>query len=278
MGSPDSEPERIEDEGPALQVTIAPFWMGKYEVTWDEFERVRLQPRHQEEEARRSRPRHAARDREGRRRRHPPHPALRRHDLRLRPQEQAGDLHDPPRGDGILPLALGQDRQELPPADRGRVGIRLPRRDHHRLLASATTRRSSASTPGTSRTPRSRCRSARRSPTPGASTTCTATSPSGASTTTPDAYDAFAKRRANGPVVLPDAKEYPYVARGGSWDDDADRLRSAARRGSEPGMERPGPPAPPEHLVAHRRHASSASASSAPSRSRKTSRASSPPW
>ena len=34
--------------------------------------------------------------------------------------------------------------------------------------------------------------------------------------------------------MLPDAKEYPYVARGGSWDDDADKLRSAARRASNP--------------------------------------------
>jgi formylglycine-generating enzyme required for sulfatase activity len=35
------------------------------------------------------------------------------------------------------------------------------------------------------------------------------------------------------PVVLPDAKEYPYVARGGSWNDDPELLRSAARKGSD---------------------------------------------
>jgi len=35
------------------------------------------------------------------------------------------------------------------------------------------------------------------------------------------------------PVILPTAKEYSYVARGGSWDDDADRLRSAARLASD---------------------------------------------
>jgi formylglycine-generating enzyme required for sulfatase activity len=34
------------------------------------------------------------------------------------------------------------------------------------------------------------------------------------------------------PVVLPDAKEYPYVARGGHWDADPDQLRSAARLAS----------------------------------------------
>src|SRR5689334_2307685 len=37
MGSPSSEPGRNDDEGPQHQVTLKPFWMGKYEVTWDEF-------------------------------------------------------------------------------------------------------------------------------------------------------------------------------------------------------------------------------------------------
>jgi formylglycine-generating enzyme required for sulfatase activity len=50
--------------------------------------------------------------------------------------------------------------------------------------------------------------------------------------------DAYKKSSADTPtlepVVLPDAKEYPYVARGGSWDDDAELLRSAARRVSNP--------------------------------------------
>ena len=38
MGSPDGEPGRAEDEGPQHRVRVEPFWMGKYEVTWDEFE------------------------------------------------------------------------------------------------------------------------------------------------------------------------------------------------------------------------------------------------
>ncbi|MCE9606688.1 MAG: formylglycine-generating enzyme family protein [Planctomycetia bacterium] len=38
MGSPTSEEKRGEDEGPQHEVEIAPFWMGKYEVTWDEYE------------------------------------------------------------------------------------------------------------------------------------------------------------------------------------------------------------------------------------------------
>jgi formylglycine-generating enzyme required for sulfatase activity len=38
MGSPDSEPHRKPDEGPQVKVKIEPFWMGKYEVTWNEYD------------------------------------------------------------------------------------------------------------------------------------------------------------------------------------------------------------------------------------------------
>ena len=38
MGSPDSEKGRNKDEGPQHPVQVKPFWMGKVEVTWDEFD------------------------------------------------------------------------------------------------------------------------------------------------------------------------------------------------------------------------------------------------
>jgi formylglycine-generating enzyme required for sulfatase activity len=38
MGSPDSEKERKPDEGPQHKVKLDPFWMGQYEVTWNEYE------------------------------------------------------------------------------------------------------------------------------------------------------------------------------------------------------------------------------------------------
>ena len=38
MGSPANEVGRREDEGPQHPVRIAPFWMGKTEVTWDEYD------------------------------------------------------------------------------------------------------------------------------------------------------------------------------------------------------------------------------------------------
>ncbi|MEO8427575.1 MAG: SUMF1/EgtB/PvdO family nonheme iron enzyme, partial [Verrucomicrobiota bacterium] len=38
MGSPPNEPGYKLDEAPQHKVKISPFWMGKYEVTWNEFE------------------------------------------------------------------------------------------------------------------------------------------------------------------------------------------------------------------------------------------------
>ena len=38
MGSPDGEPGHKPDEAPQHEVEISPFWMGKCEVTWNEYE------------------------------------------------------------------------------------------------------------------------------------------------------------------------------------------------------------------------------------------------
>ena len=64
---------------------------------------------------------------------------------------------------------------------------------------------------------------------------CTETLPNGALITTTQAfYGTFkAGTPALFPVLLPTDQRYSHVARGGSWDDDAPLLRSAARRGSE---------------------------------------------
>jgi formylglycine-generating enzyme required for sulfatase activity len=37
MGSPESEEGRKDDEGPQVEIEVAPFWMGKTEVTWKEY-------------------------------------------------------------------------------------------------------------------------------------------------------------------------------------------------------------------------------------------------
>ena len=38
MGSPESEEGRDESEGPQREVEISPFWMSKFEITWDAYE------------------------------------------------------------------------------------------------------------------------------------------------------------------------------------------------------------------------------------------------
>jgi formylglycine-generating enzyme required for sulfatase activity len=38
MGSPDDEEGRGDDEGPQHEVKIDPFWMGKFELTWDQYD------------------------------------------------------------------------------------------------------------------------------------------------------------------------------------------------------------------------------------------------
>lgn len=38
MGSPDNETGRADNEGPQRRVQIDPFWMGKYEITWNQFD------------------------------------------------------------------------------------------------------------------------------------------------------------------------------------------------------------------------------------------------
>lgn len=38
MGSPGSEPDRASAEGPQHQVTVADFWMGQYEINWQQYE------------------------------------------------------------------------------------------------------------------------------------------------------------------------------------------------------------------------------------------------
>jgi formylglycine-generating enzyme required for sulfatase activity len=38
IGSPDTEPGRKPDEGPRRKIKISPFWIGKFEVTWNEYE------------------------------------------------------------------------------------------------------------------------------------------------------------------------------------------------------------------------------------------------
>ncbi len=37
LGSPETEPDRDADEGPRREATVAPFWMSRYEITYDQY-------------------------------------------------------------------------------------------------------------------------------------------------------------------------------------------------------------------------------------------------
>lgn len=64
----------------------------------------------------------------------------------------------------------------------------------------------------------------------------------------PDFYKKSAGAKPDAPVVLPVSmpteSRYPHVARGGSWADGPKELRSAARRGSDPEWSRRDPQSP----------------------------------
>jgi formylglycine-generating enzyme required for sulfatase activity len=233
MGSAAGEAKRSDDEGPQVKVEIAPFWMGKHEVTWDEYDEFAFQL-----------------------------------DLKRKKREGIDPLKQSETelaGDAVT-------RPTPPYADEtfgmGRRGQPVICITHHSAMEYC--RWLSAKTGKAYRLPTEAeweyaCRA-------GTSTTYffgddpskleeyawyveNSEKPQQVGKKKPnpwglydmhgnvsewcldhyvaDIYSRLAKAQpARRPVVLPDDKEYPYVARGGSWDDDADRLRSAARLAS----------------------------------------------
>ena len=236
IGSPDAEPKRNPDEGPRHKVEIAPFWMGKVEVTWDEYDQFAFSM-----------------------------------DLKKKKREGVDASQQP----ATEKASDAVTRPTPPYADEtfgfGRKGQPVICVTHHSAME--YTHWLSAKTGKLYRLPTEAeweyaCRA-------GTTTAYSfgddaeqlgdhawyaenAEKPQAVGKKKPnpwglhdmhgnvaewcldryvsDIYSTFAKVAGpvKGPVELPTAAEYPYVARGGSWDDDSEKLRCAVRLASNP--------------------------------------------
>ena len=148
-------------------------------------------------------------------------------------------------------VAEREDRRVLPPADRGRVGVRVPRgrydRDRPRSTGRLCVVREELGDATFCRWHLSH-RSARRSRTPGGCTTCSATSWSGRWISTRPTR----RRRRRIPGSSP-PRPYPHAVRGGSWNDDATRVGCTVRVAVRRVVEEAGSAAAEERLVHDRR-------------------------
>jgi formylglycine-generating enzyme required for sulfatase activity len=233
MGSPSTEAKRSDDEGPQHEVEVGPFWMGKYEVTWDEYDEFAFSfdiKRKQRESV----------------------------DVAKQPaSEKAADAltrPTPPYADETF--GMGRKRQPVIcithhaameytrwlSTKTGKV-YRLPTEAEWEYACRAGTKTAFSFGDDPSKlddygwdvdNAEKPMPVGKKKPNPwglydmhgNVAEWCL-------DHYKPDIYATFANGKVRGPVILPDAKEYSYVARGGSWDDDADRLRSAARRASD---------------------------------------------
>jgi hypothetical protein len=133
MGSPESEANRKEDEGPQREVEISPFWMAKVEITWDAYDIwmsdldiFRRQVDNREPSVRDkladafsvSQPTKPYTD----------------HDIRDGQTRVSCRMYDPAFGSNFLQMALCQDGAVLSITNRSGMGICLPSRHHNRIF------------------------------------------------------------------------------------------------------------------------------------------------
>jgi formylglycine-generating enzyme required for sulfatase activity len=229
MGSPASEADRKPDEGPQHDVELDPFWIGKKEVTWDEYEIFMLKTDFQRRQVQAI----------------ASTPLDKLADALARPTAPYTDMTFDMGKYGFPAISMTHYAARLYcqwlSAKTGRY-YRLPTEAEweYACRAGTTTAYSFGDDPGQlgdyawyfDNSEDKYHKVGEKKPNPwglydmhgNVTEWCL-------DQYYPDYYQQFAGKTVKNPVAVP--KEiYPNVVRGGSWDDDPDRLRSAARRGS----------------------------------------------
>ncbi len=233
LGSPDSEEGRNEDEGPQRKVKVAPFWMGKTEVTWDEYDvwRMSLDNQHRKLNGREKDKVDAFTD------------------AVTRPTKEYVDMTFGMGHDGFPAIGMTQAAAKMYcewlSAKTGHY-YRLPTEAEweYACRAGTTTRYSfgdDASKLGDyawyyENSEDTYHQVGKKKPNPwGLHDMHGSVAEWVLDRYDPEFYSKLPEgKSAEFPVCVPDGNEYPRVVRGGSWQDDPEALRSAARVASTP--------------------------------------------
>jgi formylglycine-generating enzyme required for sulfatase activity len=238
IGSPANEPGRMPEEGPQQTIRIRPFWVGRTEVSWDEFDAFAFAQAIAGVRAGATTPPSEA-------------------DAITRPTPPYAD-ESFGYGKGRQPVISVQHHAAMEycrwlSAKTGRT-YRLPTEAEWEYAARAgsTTAYSFGDDPATLNTVAWFAANSDGHPHPVGTRAANRWGLQDVHGNVaewcldryePDAYSRLMPG-AIGPVLLPTDRRYPHVARGGSWDDEAARLRSAARRASTPAWNRRDPQSP----------------------------------
>ena len=230
MGSPEGEADREDDEGPRHPIAIRPFWMAKCEVTWDEFDVFAFSMDLRRKAADRVNPKDQPE-------------TEKRADAVTRPTPPYADMtfgmgHDGQPAICMTHHAAMEYCRWL--SEKTGKAYRLPTEAEweYACRAGTTTAYSFGDDPGeiddyawyveNAETPQ---KIGGKKPNPWGLHDMHGNVSEWCLDHYAEAiYSTFsADAPTPTPVVLPTEKEYPYVARGGSWDDDPDALRSGNR-------------------------------------------------
>ncbi len=241
MGSPDSEPNRKDDEGPQHEVEIEPFWMGKCEVTWDEYEVWMFSIDVQRRELNKV----EATDRE------------KVADAVTRPTKPYTDMTFGMGKEGYPAICMTQLAAKTYckwlSAKTGRY-YRLPTEAEWEYACRAGTKTAYSFGDGTDtlaeyawdfdNSEEKYHKVGTKKPNPwGLHDMHGNVAEWTLDQYIPDYYGQFAGKTAKSPLALPN-RLYPQAVRGGSWDDDPEALCSAARRGSSKDWKQQDPQLP----------------------------------